>query len=341
MSELTGGEEVLSAGDVIRYDWDGTWYRGVVQSRNKVAGWYSILFIDGAAIVQLTAQTLGSKWFRLPADDGQAAEAKEEEAKEEEAKEEEAKEEDAAEDDYAGGAAGSGGVGTSSHYRGVSWKAQATAHDPKAGRWEARIMRGTKRQHLGYFAAETDAAVAYAHAAAEEESAGGDGADSVVHHLNHRGVTWSKRAGGRKTGGAWEVRITRNHKRQHIGYFDAHAEACAAYAAAAAAMLVLVGDGRTSASACSPAVKEAAGANARAVKEAAGAARRSEAKLAGSAATPTAMAAPATPAVPSFRRLIEEALGALGKVRDPPAALQHTTAHYSTLQHTTAHYSTL
>jgi hypothetical protein len=181
-------------------------------------------------------------------------------------------------------------------------------------------MRGTKRQHLGYFAAETDAAVAYAHAAAEEESAGGDGADSVVHHLNHRGVTWSKRAGGRKTGGAWEVRITRNHKRQHIGYFDAHAEACAAYAAAAAAMLVLVGDGRTSASACSPAVKEAAGA-----------ARRSEAKLAGSAATPTAMAAPATPAVPSFRRLIEEALGALGKVRDPPAALQHTTAHYSTL----------
>jgi hypothetical protein len=61
-------EGVLSVKELIRYDWDGTWFHGRVIAKNKKKGWYTVLFEDATKeIVQLTPGALGSKWFRLSA----------------------------------------------------------------------------------------------------------------------------------------------------------------------------------------------------------------------------------------------------------------------------------
>eukprot|EP01045_Picozoa_sp_COSAG04_P017495 COSAG04_NODE_1550_length_6380_cov_2.250597_8_plen_515_part_00 len=102
----------------------------------------------------------------------------------------------------------------SSPFPGVSW-------DKGTRKWAARIRHGGKKQYLGLFDKEEDAAAA---AEAAREAAPQPKPSSSA----HRGVSRHKATG------KWEAAISIGGKQQHLGLFEDEAAAAAAYQRAAA-----------------------------------------------------------------------------------------------------------
>ena len=112
---------------------------------------------------------------------------------------------------------------TSSAHRGVCWyKAR--------GKWVAQIRVDGKRQCLGYFDDEAEAAAAYTEATAAKAR----GLPVALPprretSSEHRGVTWHKARG------KWVAQIRVDGKQRHLGYFADKAQGAAAYMYAVAA----------------------------------------------------------------------------------------------------------
>ena len=115
------------------------------------------------------------------------------------------------------------GPGPTSGHRGVSWS--------KGGKWVAQITVDGKKQHLGSFADEVEAAVAYTEAAAAKVR-GLPLAPPPRRKTSsaHRGVCWYKARG------KWVAQIKIDGKQRNLGRYADEEQAAAAYREAAAAI---------------------------------------------------------------------------------------------------------
>ena len=116
-------------------------------------------------------------------------------------------------------------VTSSSQHRGVSWVKSSS-------RWVAQITVDGKQLHLGYFAAEEEAAKAYREAGAAIAQGGPipTAPARAEPSSQHRGVSWDQRSS------KWVARIKVGGKLRHLGLFAAEEEAAKAYREAGAAI---------------------------------------------------------------------------------------------------------
>jgi hypothetical protein len=114
-----------------------------------------------------------------------------------------------------------------SNYRGVTWC-------KRENKWVAQIMHeGNKKQHLGYFEDEEEAARAYDRAARVQHGKKAqlnfpaEGECGSRKSSKYRGVCW------KKSKSKWIARIAYDSKQHSLGYFEDEQEAAKAYDRAA------------------------------------------------------------------------------------------------------------
>jgi len=127
---------------------------------------------------------------------------------------------------------GKGQRGTSSKYKGVSWR-------KKSKKWVAQIRANGKNKNLGSFANEDEAALAYNEAAllyfgehSYQNVIGEDNSSKKhqikkVHQLRRKNETGFK--GVKVQGNKYQSRIRVNNKYVHLGTFDTPKQAAKAY----------------------------------------------------------------------------------------------------------------